>query len=242
MKSLFRINPLILLCTVALVLLCAGLAVAGVLPPLVTALPFLGMAGSVKLRGELCCTKTLTYTHNAETVKDTIYVLNGLVLLAMNSAAANVKNVFICCGRIEYDKVAAQAWTGGQRIYWDPAQSKFTNVYAVGCILAGCAAEAAANPSSTGLIDLDCCLRASNQTHNLISAGISAAEVDADATVTVAIPGLLTTDIATATLAAAANAVYVTKAVCTADTLTVTLSGNGGAGTQVSYQIARALT
>lgn len=197
---------------------------------------------ATKLRGELCCTKTITYTHNAATTTDVIYALAGLVLLAMNSALANVKNVFICCGRIEYAKVAAQVWTGGQRIYWDPAAALFTNVYAVGCILAGCAAEAAANPTATGLIDLDCCLRGTSSPQSIIAAGLSVAENDVDASVVVAIPGLLATDVVTAIVSAAAAAVYVTKAICTANTLTVTLSGNGGAGTVVNYQITRALT
>jgi hypothetical protein len=70
--------------------------------------------------------------------------------------------------------------------------------------------------------------------------GLSAAEVDADATVTIAAAGVLATDVVVATLSAAANAVYVTKAVCTANTITVTLSGNGGAGTVVNYVVFRA--
>lgn len=70
--------------------------------------------------------------------------------------------------------------------------------------------------------------------------GLSAAEVDADATVTIAASGVLATDVVIATLSAAANAVYVTKAVCTTDTITVTLSGNGGAGTVVNYMVFRA--
>jgi len=39
---------------------------------------------------------------------------------------------------------------------------------------------------------------------------------------------------------ASTAAVYVVKAVLTADTLTVTLSGNGGVGTQVDYIVTRA--
>ena len=77
--------------------------------------------------------------------------------------------------------------------------------------------------------------------HVVKYAGTSVAEVDADATVTIALVGALTTDVSQVVLRAAANAVYVTKAVLTADTLTVTLSGNGGAGTQVDYVVYRAI-
>lgn len=68
-----------------------------------------------------------------------------------------------------------------------------------------------------------------------IFTGLSVSEEDADATVTISVPGLVAGDVAMATLKAAANAVYVTKAVCGTDTIAVTLSGNGGAGTIVSY-------
>lgn len=71
-------------------------------------------------------------------------------------------------------------------------------------------------------------------------AGTSTAEVDADATVTITVTGAAATDVASAVLRAAANAVYVTKAVLTSNTLTVTLSGNGGAGTLVDYVVYRA--
>jgi hypothetical protein len=68
-----------------------------------------------------------------------------------------------------------------------------------------------------------------------VYSGLSVSESDADATVTIACAGLVAGDVAVATLKAAANAVYVTKAVCGTDEIVVTLSGNGGAGTVISY-------
>lgn len=65
--------------------------------------------------------------------------------------------------------------------------------------------------------------------------GLSVSETDSDATVTITVAGLVAADVAVCTLKAAANAVYVTKAVCGTDSIVVTLSGNGGAGTVVSY-------
>jgi predicted RecA/RadA family phage recombinase len=197
---------------------------------------------SVKVREGMERIRTIKYTHSSATVKDTIYYLNGMVLLAQNSADANVENVFIVAGLIEYAKTSAQAWTGGQKIYWDAGNSVFTNVYAIGLILAGYAYEAAANPTATGFLALSPEMRAaSNPTHSIIASGSSASETDADATVTVTIPGLAATDRCVASLHAAANAVYVTKVVPTADTLTITLSGNGGAGTIVDYICCRAV-
>jgi len=72
-------------------------------------------------------------------------------------------------------------------------------------------------------------------------AGLSTAENDDDAQVVISQSGVLATDVAICTLAAATNDVYVKKAVCSANTITVTLSGNGGAGTQVAYQVLRAV-
>jgi predicted RecA/RadA family phage recombinase len=197
---------------------------------------------SVKVREAMDRITTIKYTHSSATVKDTIYYLNGMILLAQNSADANVENVFIVKGLIEYAKVSAQAWTGGQKIYWDDSASNFTNVRTVSTILAGYAAEAAANPTSTGFVILAPEMRAaSGPAASIIAAGSSASETDADATVTVTITGLAATDRCIASLRAAANAVYVTKVVPTTDTLTITLSGNGGAGTIVDYICCRAV-
>jgi hypothetical protein len=71
-------------------------------------------------------------------------------------------------------------------------------------------------------------------------AGLSTAETDSDASVVISLTGAAATDIGFAVYAAGANAVYVTKVVMSTNTMTVTLSGNGGAGTQVAYQVLRA--
>lgn len=93
-------------------------------------------------------------------------------------------------------------------------------------------------PGSVALADLATGITPS---HIVIAAGKSTAEVDADASVVITEAGILAaSDFAVVTLAAAANAVYVTKAVVTNDTITITLSGNGGAGTVVAYAVYRA--
>lgn len=74
--------------------------------------------------------------------------------------------------------------------------------------------------------------------------GSSTAETDADAEVVVSDNRIAAGDIAIVTIAdqaGGATPVYVVKAVCTDGTLTVTLSGNGGAGTVINYIIVRPL-
>lgn len=70
--------------------------------------------------------------------------------------------------------------------------------------------------------------------------GITAAAEDTTGTITVTVTGALATDVAMATVSASTAAVYVVKAVCTSNTLTVTLSGAGGLATQINYLVLRA--
>lgn len=106
---------------------------------------------SVKVRDHLDQVRTIKHTHTANTVKDTIYVIGGRPVLAMNSKDANLENVFVATGLIEYTKLSTQVWTPFETLYWDRTNSRFTNV-AGGNIRAGMAAAPAANPSSTGLV------------------------------------------------------------------------------------------
>jgi predicted RecA/RadA family phage recombinase len=238
----FSFNPLMSLVTVALVLLCAGLAWAGVIDPVVAGLPLFGLAGAIKVRDGLEHIRTIKYTHSAATVTDTIYYLNGMILLAMNSVAENVENVFVCCGLIEYTKVSTEVWTGGQKIYWDPAAAKFTNVRAIGCILAGYAAEAAANPTATGFIVLAPEMRAaSGPSHSVIAAG-RFTTAGGDATETITVTGAVAGDIVVATLSQVGSTPRtILTAITGTDAVTVTLSGDPAADHKIDYAVLRAV-
>jgi hypothetical protein len=74
-----------------------------------------------------------------------------------------------------------------------------------------------------------------------VFAGLSASETDADASVVITKTGVLSTDFAVATLVAGTTAQAVTKVACTTDTVTVSLAGNGGAGTILFYTVFRAV-
>lgn len=110
---------------------------------------------STKVRDYMEKIRTMKYTYSVSTTKDIIYVLGGRVALALESALQNTANVFLIAGLIEHTKVSAQAWMAGQTVFYDPANSNFTNVGGVGKIRAGIAAQAADNPSGTGFILLD---------------------------------------------------------------------------------------
>lgn len=154
---------------IALLFVFAIAAIAFVKPESLIALGVLPFIfGAVAVRDDMHIVRTIKYTHSGATVKDTVYLLNGIPMLAVNSADANVENVFIIGGLIEYAKVSAQAWTGGVKLYWDNALGKFTTASS-GNTLAGLAGEAAANPSSTGFVILMPMLVGTNALENLIA-------------------------------------------------------------------------
>lgn len=72
-----------------------------------------------------------------------------------------------------------------------------------------------------------------------VFSGVSDVENDADASVAITVTGVLATDYATAVMVAGATPQAVKLVACTADTVTVTLAGNGGEGTQVFYTVYR---
>ena len=82
-----------------------------------------------------------------------------------------------------------------------------------------------------------------NQGALIVCAGKSAAETDSDAAVTILDGRILSTDLAVCTANAGTTgaSLPIVKAVCTAGTLTITLSGNGGAGTSINYIVFRSL-
>lgn len=106
---------------------------------------------AVNVRDELVKTRTIKTINTSATTKDLIYVLQSMPLLAVNSADANVSNIYVLSGVIEYAKLSAQTWTAGQLVYFDRANNRFTTV-AGGNYYAGLVYESAPNPSSTGQV------------------------------------------------------------------------------------------
>lgn len=75
-----------------------------------------------------------------------------------------------------------------------------------------------------------------------IGAALSPSETDADASVVISDERIDVGDIVLATIAGQAGTASIQKVVVTANTATVTLSGNGGAGTVIAYAIYRLLS
>lgn len=60
----------------------------------------------------------------------------------------------VTCGVFDLPKASAQAWTQGQKVYWDDT-AKLATSTASGNSLIGVATEPAANPSAIGRVRLD---------------------------------------------------------------------------------------
>ncbi len=93
-------------------------------------------------------------------------------------------------GVFDLAKTSAQAWTVGQKIYWDNSNKRCDTDGTVG-ILIGVATAVAANPSSTGYVKL-------NEAVADVSEGPQAAEADLSGTLTGTANGSLVDIAATA--------------------------------------------
>lgn len=72
-------------------------------------------------------------------------------------------------------KTNAQAWTQGQKIYWDDTNKRCDSDGTVGMLI-GVATEAAANPSTTGKVLLNGCAPASSEGPQAAIADIATAD------------------------------------------------------------------
>lgn len=100
-------------------------------------------------------TRTIKYTHSAATVKNTVYLLGGRVLVAIKDALASAANIFIhFAERVEVVTAASQAWTAGATIYWDNTAAVFTTT-STSNTKCGIAVEDKASTTTTGVIELN---------------------------------------------------------------------------------------
>lgn len=82
-------------------------------------------------------------------VKGTAYLIGSLLVVARANADAAAQFTAALGGRWTLTKTSAQAWTEGQKIYWNVSTSKLDSDGTTGPLV-GVAAAVAANPSSTG--------------------------------------------------------------------------------------------
>lgn len=100
--------------------------------------------------------KVMTYTApTGGVISGTPVLIGALLVVPVTTNAQTEKFAGETEGVISFTKVSAQAWTEGQKIYWDNTNKRFTNASASGLFPVGVAAEAAANPSAVGKVRLD---------------------------------------------------------------------------------------
>lgn len=93
--------------------------------------------------------------HSAATTAKTFLLLNGKVVLPLNTELANVENVFAYrIPRAKAPKATGEAWTALGRIYWDDTAKKFTTT-ATANTFAGYIVSDAASADTEGEIHLN---------------------------------------------------------------------------------------
>lgn len=80
-------------------------------------------------------------------------LVGSLFGVAATAAASGDDVTIVRKGAFGMKKLSAQAWTVGAKVYWDDTAKQCTTV-ATSNTLIGYAAEAAANPSETGVVVL----------------------------------------------------------------------------------------
>lgn len=100
----------------------------------------------------------LTLTMAAAVASGQGVMVGAIFGVAQGAAAQNEQVVLVRRGVFTLPKVAAQAWTAGQKIYWHSEDAVCTTT-ASGNTLIGAAAEPATNPSAAGMVLLDGVIR-----------------------------------------------------------------------------------
>lgn len=100
--------------------------------------------------------RTLTLTASRDVEPGDGLLVGSLFGVSNGTYASAAAGEFTLEGVHELAKTSAQAWTVGAPIYWDNTNFVATTSSATGANkLIGAATEAAANPSSTGLVRLN---------------------------------------------------------------------------------------
>lgn len=87
-------------------------------------------------------------------VSGTPYLIGSLFGIASATVDAGADLSLVTEGVFQVTKVSAQAWTLGQRVYWDDTAKNFTTTVGSNTLV-GVAVAAAANPSATGIVRLN---------------------------------------------------------------------------------------
>ncbi len=132
----------------------------------------------------------LQLTPAAEVLSGKGYLFGAMFAVALADVVINTPGSFATEGVWDLPKTSGQAWTVGQKVYWDDTNKRCDTDGTVG-ILIGAAVEIAANPSASGIVKL-------NESVPSGSEGPQAAEADLTGTLTGTVNGSLVDVSATA--------------------------------------------
>lgn len=104
-------------------------------------------------RGGVATHRTLRYTNAGAVEAGDVIVANGQVLIAVNNSGANVENVYIFRGPVEFPKTAGLAIAPGEVCYWAAGAGEANKTSSANTKI-GIATEAAAAGASVVLIEL----------------------------------------------------------------------------------------
>lgn len=82
------------------------------------------------------------------------YLIGSLFVVAAETVAQTLPFEGAVVGVFTLPKLSAQAWTEGEKVYWDNGNTRCTSVATDGALI-GVAAAVAANPSATGNVRLN---------------------------------------------------------------------------------------
>ena len=97
--------------------------------------------------------ETLTLTAPYATASGAGCKVGAIFGVATDDVANAAEGEYLTCGVFDLAKTSAQAWAVGDRIYWDDTNKRCDTDGSVGMFVGVCT-EAAANPTSTGLVRL----------------------------------------------------------------------------------------
>jgi predicted RecA/RadA family phage recombinase len=150
------------------------------------------MAQSYKHPGEVL---TLTAPYEVDAGEGAL--VGSIFGVACDDTLNGAEGEFMTEGVHELDKTSAQEWVAGDKVYWNVSTKLCDNDGTTGMLI-GYATEAAANPTSTGLVKLNGSAPSSSE-------GPQAAEADLSGTLTGTANGSLA-DIAATAAACAGGA------------------------------------
>lgn len=96
---------------------------------------------------------TLTLTAPYAVANGTGALIGSIFGVASSDVASGADGEFVTEGVWNLAKTSAQAWTQGQKIYWDDGNKRADSDGTVGPLI-GVATKAASNPSTTGRVKL----------------------------------------------------------------------------------------